>query len=69
MIKNQLADYFEFLDELRAEGSINMIGARPYLAEAFGLDKGESASVMAQWMRTFDKAKSAAERAVETLTI
>ena len=58
-----LAEYFEFLDNLRDDGAINMFGARPFLAEAFDLDRKTSADILARWQRTFGKAKTPAERA------
>ncbi len=43
-------DHLEWLDDLREEGSINMFGARPGLAGAFGLDKNESSEILRYWM-------------------
>ena len=45
--------YKEFLDELRESGSVNMFGARPILAQRFGLDKNESGKILTQWMEEF----------------
>lgn len=45
--------YYEFLDELRDSGATNMYGARPYLADAFDLDRKESAAILTDWMETF----------------
>ena len=58
-----LQECFQFLDDIRAEGSINMFGARPVLAMAFGLDSKTAGKVLSSWMTTFDSDKSAAERA------
>ncbi len=45
--------YYEYLDELRESGDTNMLGARPYLAIAFDLEKKESADILTDWMKTF----------------
>lgn len=46
---------FLFLDSLRKSGRINMFGAAPYLAEAFGLTKSEAREVLRQWMESFGR--------------
>jgi len=46
---------FLFLDSLRESGQINMFGAAPYLAEAFGLSKSEAREVLRQWMQSFNE--------------
>lgn len=46
--------YFNFLDELRKSGSINMFGATPYLYEAFPeLSKEKARKILVEWMETF----------------
>ena len=45
--------YFEYLDQLRESGAINMFGASPYLQEAFDLDRYEAKDVLLEWMQTF----------------
>lgn len=47
-------EYWLFLEELRRSGAINMYGARPYLMEAFGLDKSEATKILADWMRNYN---------------
>jgi hypothetical protein len=42
-----------YLDELRDSGIVNMFGARPYLAEAFGIPTRSAGAVLAHWMETF----------------
>lgn len=44
---------FEFLDDVRESGAINMFGATPYLQEAFDLDKREAREILVEWMQTF----------------
>ena len=52
MDKNE--KYYEFLDDLRESGEVNMFGARPYLAKEFPeLSKEESSKILSSWMDTF----------------
>jgi hypothetical protein len=44
-----------YLNELRDSGTTNMFGARPYLANQFGLDKAESQRLLRLWMDNFDE--------------
>lgn len=44
---------FEFLDDLRESGQINMFGAGPVVAEVFGLNKVEAREVVGAWMKNF----------------
>lgn len=60
---DEATEYFEFLDDLRASGKVNMFAARPYLMEAFGLDGDLAASVISAWMETFDRVVPAQDRA------
>ena len=46
-------EYFVFLDELRASGVTNMLGATPYLEDEFDLDKKEAGSILMAWMKSF----------------
>ena len=48
-------EHLKYLDNLRESGAINMFGARPYLMEAFDLDKDKAAKVLAYWMATFSE--------------
>ena len=50
-----LDDMLDYLDDLRAGGTINMFGARPHLQAAFGLTTQESKEVHKEWMETFGK--------------
>jgi len=47
--------YFEFLDDLRDSGAVNMFGASVDLREEFGLGKIEARKILGQWMDTYDK--------------
>lgn len=52
-ITTQQQEVFEFLDGVREWGGINMFGAGPLVAEAFGLSRREAQNLLAEWMRTF----------------
>ena len=47
-----------FLDDLRESGSINMFGAAPYVADAFGVSKYEARDLVIKWMDTFAERNS-----------
>ena len=46
---------FEFLDDLRDGGTVNMFGASVDLREEFGLGKSEARKILSQWMDTYDE--------------
>lgn len=49
----ELKQYFEYLNNLRSTGRVNMYGAAPYLREEFpDLDKPTSRKVLNQWFHT-----------------
>lgn len=43
-------EIFEYLDELRDSGEVNMFGAAPYVASNFFISKHEARQVLAEWM-------------------
>jgi hypothetical protein len=45
-------EYFEFLNDLREGGTINMMGAPRELQYEFGLDKAEARNVFKLWTET-----------------
>lgn len=51
--ENENQFIFDFLDDLREQGSINMFGAAPVLREVFGLGRRESQIVLQEWMTSF----------------
>lgn len=65
----KLGGYFEFLDDLRASGAVNMFGATPVLRRKHRgeLKEDEARAVMSAWMKTFKRDKSPEERAKEAL--
>ena len=47
-------EHKRYLDELRRSGITNMLGAAPYLRQAFpALTREQSTKVLGEWMRTF----------------
>jgi hypothetical protein len=52
-------EMFQFLDELRESGEVNMFGAAPYLQEAFLIDRREARKVLTEWMETFEERHNA----------
>jgi hypothetical protein len=48
-------EMFDYLNDLRESGAVNMLGARPYLAEQFELSKSESRNVLSKWMKNFNE--------------
>lgn len=47
-------EHLEYLDELRESGATNMLGARPYLMDAFPvLSEEEASTVLGYWMKSF----------------
>ena len=45
--------YFEFLDDLRESGDINMFGAAGVLVEVFDITKQEARDILSAWMKQF----------------
>ena len=43
-------DIFDFLDNLRGSGQMNMFGAAPVIREVFGLTRRRSQIVLSEWM-------------------
>jgi hypothetical protein len=46
-------EMFDYLDVLRETGVTNMLGAAPYLQQAFGIEKTEAKSILLEWMKTY----------------
>lgn len=46
--------YYDYLNELRDSGEINMWGASPYLQEEFDLTRQEAKSIFLAWIRSFN---------------
>jgi hypothetical protein len=47
--------YFEFLDDLRESGDINMFGAPRVLMDVFDMSKAEAMKVFIAWTEQFGK--------------
>jgi hypothetical protein len=63
MDSKNIVVFFQFLDQLQASGAVNLFGASPQVAEAFGLPKAEAREIIAEWMRTFNRDETAEQRA------
>tara|TARA_S200002703_G_scaffold101698_1_gene88128 strand:+ start:2443 stop:2616 length:174 start_codon:yes stop_codon:yes gene_type:complete len=50
-MENENEGVFDFLDNLRDDGSINMFGAAPVLQEVFDMTKAEARQVLNEWMK------------------
>lgn len=48
-MSNQM-EMFRFLNRLRESGRVNMFGASPFVAAAFGLTEREARKVLTAWM-------------------
>jgi len=51
--KDELADMFQFLDDLRSSGVTNMFGAAPHVQRQYGLSDDLAKKVATAWMQTF----------------
>ena len=54
-MKEDLKEYFDYLDLLRDAGITNMFGAGPYLEKTFDLSKKEARTVLSKWMKSFSE--------------
>lgn len=60
---DEVVSFFEFLDDLRANGKANVLGAGRYLVEEFGLSKEKSKEIILLWMDSFDEKIDVGRRA------
>lgn len=67
MTREDLTNYFTYMDGLRQSGITNMFGAGAYLQKKFQIGEVLSIKVHALWMETFGKHESAYDRATEAL--
>lgn len=64
-LPNDLAEVFEYLDELRVSGESNMFGAGAYVAAEFCMDRRQASAATVAWMKTFDGKTSPEDRAAK----
>lgn len=62
MTKQQLTQYFKYLDELRASGATNMWGAAAWLERAFKLRPKQANDITSLWQKTFSTKLTLEER-------
>lgn len=60
---DQFVEAFEYLDELRESGAVNMFGATTYVERDLGHDKKTARNLVTAWMKSFDGETSAEDRA------
>ena len=53
-ITEEEKEMFDYLNEVRMDGEINMNGAAPWLVTLFGLDKIEAREVLSKWKANFN---------------
>jgi len=51
------ADVFEYLEELRESGEINMFGAISYIEETFEISRNMSRTFLVDWMESYKNAR------------
>ena len=51
----EIAEFFEYLDDLWSSGITNMFGAAPYLAEDNGLDITAAFKILGLWMKNYSQ--------------
>ena len=67
MNRDDLVEYFEYLDELRESGATNMWGAGAYVSDEYGFDAKKSNDIVGKWMETFDSNKTPSERVANVI--
>ena len=48
-------EYYEYLDDLRESGVVNMFGAGAYLEHQFGLSRYEAKDILIAWMKQYSR--------------
>ena len=51
----ETVDVFEYLDELRESGVVNMFGATEYLMMDLDMDKRMAIKFLSEWMDSYEK--------------
>lgn len=49
------AKVFNFLNDLRDSGKVNMFGVRPYIIKTFGTGEKKSSEILILWMKNFEE--------------
>ena len=55
-------DQFEYLDDLKFSGAVNMMGTRQYLKQHFLMDDETALLVVSAWMSTYEVGLSTVKR-------
>jgi hypothetical protein len=46
-------EYYDYLNDLRESGAVNMFGAGVYLQERFGISRYEAKVILLAWMEQY----------------
>jgi hypothetical protein len=65
--EEELTEAFEYLDELRSSGRVNMWGAHAFLARDLLWPDKEASAATGLWMNTFDKERGVPERVAQAI--
>ncbi len=60
--EEQLANYFDYLDEIRWGGATQMFGATEYLAKEYSIKTDVAKQALILWMQTFGRDKALGDR-------
>jgi len=56
--------HFDFLEDLRKSGEVNMFGASPYLQAAFRMKKEVAIACLSKWMKLHDDPSRRLEKTI-----
>lgn len=54
-ITEEEKEMFDYLNDLRESGDINMFSASSYLVDEFNIQKNQASKVLAKWMMNFNE--------------
>ena len=60
--ESEIEEVFEFLDDLKEDGSVNMFGAMPNIMHEFGVERDEARRLLGMWMETYAERHPRSER-------
>lgn len=53
MTQFEKEEMFDYLDNIRECGVVNMFGATPYIVEAFEITTKEATQILKEWMENY----------------
>lgn len=54
-MKKEWIKYYQYLEDLRQSGIVNMYGSVPYLQAEFDLSFNDAKEILMSWMRNYDE--------------